>query len=141
MGSTVQGGAGAGYNNRVAWVRVFRPDLSPTPRDGWYVVFLFAADGSAVSLSLNQGTTDWSSGRRLQKDALGIAARREEARSFLQALRGPLVSDLSRDISLADPGELARDMRTEMSTLYGTTRGQFRLMCKSTSTCPEWLTF
>lgn len=53
----VAGSNGTGNNARVPWVRVFDPKQSPTPTSGWYVVLLFAADGSAASLSLNQGVT------------------------------------------------------------------------------------
>src|SRR5262249_19638557 len=69
----VQGGPGSGSNNRVPWVRVFNPELSPSPQEGWYAVLLFAADGATVFLSLNQGTTDWSGGRSKPKDQEAVA--------------------------------------------------------------------
>ena len=53
----VKGSNGAGNNAKVPWVRVFDPAQSPRPTLGWYVVLLFAADGSAAYLSLNQGVT------------------------------------------------------------------------------------
>ena len=40
------------------WARLFDRRQSPTPRSGWYLVYLFAADGSSVALSLNQGVTE-----------------------------------------------------------------------------------
>jgi len=49
-------GNGKGLFAFVPWVRVHDKDLSPTPSSGWYIVLLFAADGSAVYWSLNQGT-------------------------------------------------------------------------------------
>ena len=55
--SQVKGSNGAGNNAKVPWVRVFDPAQSPRPTLGWYVVLLFAADGSAAYLSLNQGVT------------------------------------------------------------------------------------
>jgi hypothetical protein len=49
-------GNGKGLFAFVPWVRVHDKDLSPSPSLGWYIVLLFAADGSAVYWSLNQGT-------------------------------------------------------------------------------------
>jgi hypothetical protein len=66
-GLKAEGGSGIGKNNRVPWVRVFNPAFSPSPTGGWYAAFLFAADGSAVFLSLNQGTTDRSDGTTTRK--------------------------------------------------------------------------
>ncbi len=53
-GPTVEFGMGYGAVAQVPWVVVLRPGQSP--REGHYPVFLFARDGSAVFLSLNQGT-------------------------------------------------------------------------------------
>lgn len=47
---------GAGNKSVVPWIRVYDPARSPNPRKGFYVVFLFRADGSGVYLSVNQGT-------------------------------------------------------------------------------------
>lgn len=55
--SQVKGSNGVGNNAKVPWVRVFDPAQSPQPTLGWYVVLLFASDGSAAYLSLNQGVT------------------------------------------------------------------------------------
>jgi len=52
-----QSSNGAGNHARVPWVRVNDASLSPNARTGWYIVILFAADGSAAYLSLNQGTS------------------------------------------------------------------------------------
>ncbi|NYH44768.1 hypothetical protein HNR22_004495 [Micromonospora jinlongensis] len=53
----VEGRDGTGLKTRVPWIRVYSKSRSPRATDGWYVVYLFAFDGSAVYLSLNQGTT------------------------------------------------------------------------------------
>jgi hypothetical protein len=42
----------------VAWVRVYQESFSPRATTGFYLVYLFAADGNAVYLSLNQGTSE-----------------------------------------------------------------------------------
>jgi len=51
-------GNGKGLYAFIPWVRVHDQIKSPDPKSGWYVVLLFAADGSSVYWSLNQGTDD-----------------------------------------------------------------------------------
>jgi hypothetical protein len=104
-GYSVQGKDGAGRKTRVAWVRVFRPDLSPKATEGWYAVFLFAADGSAVFISLNQGTTDWVNNELIPKDPATLAARTKQARSILET-SGHNVQGLAGQVQLHDLGEL-----------------------------------
>ena len=41
----------------VPWVAVFYKDLSTSAQEGYYIVYLFRADGTGVYLSLNQGYT------------------------------------------------------------------------------------
>lgn len=53
----VKGSAGQTNLARVPWCAVLDPAVTETAQAGYYVVYLFAADGSAVSLSLNQGAT------------------------------------------------------------------------------------
>src|SRR5438874_4801294 len=52
----IGGSDGKGKKTRVPWVRLYDPRFSPRATKGWYVVFLFAADGSSLFVSLNQGT-------------------------------------------------------------------------------------
>src|SRR5687768_6352190 len=47
----------------VPWIRVFDPAHSPRTTEGFYLVYLFAGDGSAIYLSLNQGTSEFRSGK------------------------------------------------------------------------------
>ena len=94
------GSSGAGNSAKVPWVRVFNPEQSPTPTQGWYVVLLFAADGSSASLSLNQGVTQLS-GAEIARNVTS-ARRLIAAEGFAYA---PDQDSRSRDsISLADPG-------------------------------------
>lgn len=95
----VKGSNGIGNNARVPWVRAFDPAQSPSPMSGWYVVLLFAADGSAAFLSLNQGVTRLSVDQIAQNVKLGIelvGSRLAEAVEANPRLR--------ESISLADPG-------------------------------------
>lgn len=56
-GFLAEGSGGIGVNAVVPWTRVYNPEHSPSPQSGWYLVYLFAADGASVSLSLNLGVT------------------------------------------------------------------------------------
>ena len=58
----IEGRDGTGLKTRVPWIRIFDKQRSPSATSGWYVAYLFAADGSAVYLSLNQGTTTFEGG-------------------------------------------------------------------------------
>ena len=46
----------------VPWARYFSKHMSPTPTNGWYVVYLFHADAAGVSLCLSHGSTVFKSG-------------------------------------------------------------------------------
>src|SRR4029434_8086855 len=81
----VEGRDGTGRKTRVPWVRIYSPDLSPSATEGWYVVFLFAADGSAVYLSLNQGTTIFHDGTLTPRDPEELRGRVEIARRSIAA--------------------------------------------------------
>ncbi len=79
----IEGKDSTGYYSRVPWVRFAHRQRSPSPREGWYVVYLFAEDGSEVSLSLNQGTQIWDGvGMRSRPEAL-IRTRSDWARAGL----------------------------------------------------------
>ena len=57
-GFEVEGSNAMGLPSHVPWVRVFHRATSPSATKGTYAVFLFAAKGTAVFLSLNQGATE-----------------------------------------------------------------------------------
>lgn len=95
---SVSGSSGMGNPAKVPWVRVFDPAQSPTPTLGWYIVWLFAADGSSVALSLNQGVTRLSATEIAQRVTQGrrlLAARSE----FELPMSAPVEA-----IRLEDPG-------------------------------------
>ncbi|MCR8669765.1 DUF3578 domain-containing protein [Agrococcus sp. HG114] len=48
---------GAGNAAKVPWVNIADPQRSTSPTDGYYLVYLFSRDGSAVYLSLDLGVT------------------------------------------------------------------------------------
>lgn len=53
----VKASPGKGVWAAVPWLSILHPDITKTPQEGVYPVYLFRADGSGVYLSLNQGTT------------------------------------------------------------------------------------
>lgn len=59
---SVEGSDGIGRKTEAPWVRVFCPSLSPSAREGFYIVIHFAADGSAVFLTVGCGSTVWTGG-------------------------------------------------------------------------------
>jgi MrcB-like, N-terminal domain len=79
----VEGRDGTGRKTRVPWIRVYSKSRSPSATSGWYVSFLFAADGSAIFLSINQGTTSWDSGNLKISAAEVLDARVRWARGIL----------------------------------------------------------
>lgn len=50
--------AGSGRWAETPWVALFDPAVTESAMRGFYVVYLFAGDGSTLELSLNQGTTE-----------------------------------------------------------------------------------
>ena len=57
-----QGRDGTGLKNEVPWVRLYSRARSPSATQGWYCVYLFHADGNAVSLCLVHGSTQFING-------------------------------------------------------------------------------
>jgi len=98
----VEGRDGVGRKAKVPWVRIFDPVLSPSATDGYYVVLLFARDGSGVYLSLNQGTTIFKDDKHIKRPADKILANSRWAQKELQD-QIKLEPKLRQEILLADP--------------------------------------
>ncbi len=63
------------------WTRFASRERSPgATSDDFYIVYLWAFDGSAVYLSLNQGTTDFVNGEYVRKPLEHLGSSRERAR-------------------------------------------------------------
>jgi 5-methylcytosine-specific restriction enzyme MrcB-like protein/uncharacterized protein DUF3883 len=62
-----EGRDGTGLKTRVPWTRFGSALRSPHATEGFYVVYLWAFDGSAVFLSLNQGTTEFVNGQFVRR--------------------------------------------------------------------------
>ena len=66
------------------WIRIYSETYSPTAQAGIYLCYLFAADGSRVYLSLNQGTSEIRSGHmRSIRNEQVLLSRAGQARSAL----------------------------------------------------------
>ncbi len=53
---------GIGRKTEAPWVRVYSKTMSPNPRDGYYMVIHFAANGGAVFITVGCGSTIWRGG-------------------------------------------------------------------------------
>ena len=62
LGLRTEPGGRQGYFGPLPWVRVYSPDYAPSAQAGIYLVYIFAADGSRVYLSLMSGTSEFRSG-------------------------------------------------------------------------------
>jgi hypothetical protein len=81
----VRAGGQEGYVSPFPWVRVYSKRYAPSAQHGIYLVYLFAADGSRVYLSLHQGTSvpKPGGGMRTTTDTRGLLFRAAQARSAL----------------------------------------------------------
>lgn len=75
---------GIGRKTEAPWVRFFAKSMSPTPRDGFYVVIHFAADGSAVFVTVGCGSTIWANGDLRPVSDEELKERTDWARQIIQ---------------------------------------------------------
>lgn len=104
---TVEGRDGTGRKSEIPCVRIFDAELSPSATVGWYVVYLFSADGQSAWLSLNQGTTTWMNGEFQARPLFELNERVQWARR--QVGRIPIGSVSAIDL---------RSQRTGLGPLY-----------------------
>ncbi|MGV9361974.1 MrcB family domain-containing protein [Amycolatopsis sp. NPDC003731] len=105
-GYKVVGSGGMGQGAHVPWIALFDPDETPSATRGLYVVYLFAADMSTISLSLNQGVTEvrskWGSQTR--------ARLAQQATAIRDGLESTLIDGLTPTIDLKhSTSQLPRD--------------------------------
>jgi hypothetical protein len=114
-----EGRDGTGRKTRVPWARFGSRERTPSATDGFYVVYLFARDGSAVYLSLNQGTTDFENGEFVRKELKVLESRVARARAVLgrwMATRGDIGL-----LALGDEGEHALGRGYELGDIAAIT--------------------
>lgn len=86
------GSGGMGSTATIPWIALFDPDETTTAQRGMYVVYLFAADGSRVFLTLMQGVTEVTK-------TLGVKAGREKLGAQAAAIRQEVPEDLRQGLS------------------------------------------
>jgi len=103
----VVGSDGIGRKTEAPWVRLFSKTMSPNPREGFYVVIHFSADGSAVFITIGCGSTVWSGGdlRPVSDDEL--SRRTSWARSVIEH-RWKTVAPFVDEIALGAKAPLPR---------------------------------
>jgi MrcB-like, N-terminal domain/Domain of unknown function (DUF3883) len=108
-----ESGGRQGYFSPLPWVRIYSPSYAPSAQAGVYVVYLFAADGSQVYLSLNQGTSEFRGGRmRAIIDTGVLLARGGEGRSALgDLIESPDAAGAHLSIDLKSRGLHSHDSR------------------------------
>ncbi|WP_157767916.1 MrcB family domain-containing protein [Actinosynnema pretiosum] len=91
---------GTGRKSEIPWARVYSHSRSPSATKGWYLVYLFNAQGDGAYLNLGKGATRWENDELhpLPHDELrrSTAAARERLRDLLD-LRPDLVTEISLD--------------------------------------------
>lgn len=91
-----------GNKSVVPWARVYSAGRSDSATKGWYVVYLFGAQGDSVYLSLMQGTSEWRNGEFKPRPLAGTRLRAQRARDALTA-RLRARPDLVEQIALKAP--------------------------------------
>lgn len=103
----VEASDGIGRKTEAPWVRVFSRAMSPNPRVGFYFVVHFAADGSAIFLTVGCGSTIWSGGDLRSLPDEELDRRTAWARGVLLERWGSL-EPYSDTISLGAKADLPR---------------------------------
>lgn len=86
----IEGSDGIGRKTEAPWVRIFSQRMSPAPTEGFYVVLHFAADGSAVFVTVGFGSTVWRNGDLKSESDGELRRRRDWGRGVLMARFGDL---------------------------------------------------
>jgi hypothetical protein len=97
---------GIGNAAIVPWIAVFDPDETTSAQRGMYVVYLYAADMSTVSLSLNQGVTELT---RREGTKQGRILLRQQATAIRKNFTPEHVQDLEEALDLRSSDKLPRD--------------------------------
>ncbi|MDN7490637.1 MULTISPECIES: MrcB family domain-containing protein [Burkholderia] len=103
----VEGSDGIGRKTEAPWVRLYSKAMSPTPREGFYVVIHFAADGSACFFTIGCGSTVWSGGDLRPVSDAQLTAKTSWARSVVER-RWQTLAPFTDTISLGARASLPR---------------------------------
>lgn len=114
---------------RVPWVRVYAPFFSERVLEGYFILWLFAVDGSRLLLSINQGIyVQDGQGWKPNEDLPTIRRQADEARSALDGIERhgfdlasiDLGADQLPDDSPARPRIQAYEIGSVYAKSYGT---------------------
>ncbi|MFB7249644.1 MrcB family domain-containing protein [Microbacterium sp. NPDC056234] len=98
----VRGQDAVGRKSQVPWVRIYDPELSSRPTEGWYVVYLFSGDGDRCYLSLSHGSFTWDGSAFRPRGSEEMRLLREWARASISLPSG---RNFTFDVDLAaQPG-------------------------------------
>jgi len=81
---SVDSSDGIGRKTEAPWVRVHSKSLSPNPREGYYFVIHFRADGTGVFFTVGCGSTVWNGGDLRPVSDKELAQRTGWARSVIE---------------------------------------------------------
>lgn len=103
----VEGSDGIGRKTEAPWVRLFSAAMSPNPREGFYLVIHFAADGTAIFFTVGCGSTVWSAGDLRPVSDEELQRRTSWARAVIEQ-RWKTLSPFSDKISLGAKAPLPK---------------------------------
>ncbi len=86
----VEASDGIGRKPEAPWVRLFSRAMSPNPRNGFYIVVHFAADGSGFFVTRGCGSTVWSGGDLRPVSDSELKSKTDWAKSVIRAKWGSL---------------------------------------------------
>ncbi len=86
----VEGSDGIGRKTEAPWVRLYSKAMSPSAREGFYIVIHFAADGSAAFATIGCGSTIWTGGDLRPISDAQLNAKTSWARSVVAQHWGTL---------------------------------------------------
>lgn len=104
---SVEGSDGIGRKTEAPWVRLFSKAMSPSPREGFYFVIHFSADGTSVFFTIGCGSTIWQNGDLEPISADELLTRTSWARSVVEQRWG-MTDPFSDQISLGAKASLPR---------------------------------
>lgn len=114
----VQGKDGTGLKTFVPWVRIYSPELSPSAQAGWYVVFLFRADGEGVALCLSHGSTRWDGADFKPRSASEAASLMNWGRAVVGDTAAAIGMTPSVDLGSSERLSKAYESTTAFSKTY-----------------------
>ncbi|WP_454916242.1 MrcB family domain-containing protein [Xanthobacter sediminis] len=103
----IEGSDGIGRKTEAPWVRVFSQRMSPAATEGFYVVLHFAANGSAVFVTVGFGSTEWNNGDLKAQSGEALDQRREWGWGILTSRLGTL-EPFADEVELGAKADLPR---------------------------------